>query len=182
MRVIGIVGLPASGKGEFSRIAGAMGIPVVVMGDVIRASVKEAGLPETDQSFGLVAQQLRDLHGMGAIAVSSVPFIRATGAPVVLVDGIRGDAEVAIFRHKFPDFHLIGIQSEFFARLNRLSQRGRTDDVLSAEELLRRDEREISWGLDRALAEADQMLTNDGTIPEYSARVHALLARLQGVA
>lgn len=182
MKVIGIVGLPASGKGEFSRIAAAMGIPVVVMGDVIRAAVKEAGLQKTDQNFGFIAQQLRDLYGMGAIAVRSVSFIRATGAPVVLVDGIRGDAEVAIFRHEFPDFHLIGIQSEFSARLARLSQRGRADDMLSAEELHRRDEREISWGLDRALAEADRTLTNDSTIAEYSARVHALLAGLQGVA
>ena len=180
MKVIGIVGLPASGKGEFSRIAEAMGIPVVVMGDVIRAAVKEAGLPETDQSFGQVAQQMRDLHGMGAIAVSSVPFIRATGAQVVLVDGIRGDAEVAIFRQEFPDFHLIGIRSDFSIRLARLSQRGRTDDVLTAEKLRRRDEREIRWGLDRALTGADLTLTNDSTIEEYSAEVHAHLTALQG--
>ncbi|MDD4299556.1 MAG: dephospho-CoA kinase, partial [Methanomicrobium sp.] len=32
MQVIGVVGLPASGKGEFSRIAKEMNIPVVVMG------------------------------------------------------------------------------------------------------------------------------------------------------
>ena len=32
MKVIGVVGLPASGKGEFSRIAAGLGIPVVVMG------------------------------------------------------------------------------------------------------------------------------------------------------
>jgi len=182
MRVIGIVGLPASGKGEFSRIAQELGIPVVVMGDVIRAGVQMAGLPATDQNFGLVAQQMRDQDGMGAIALRSIPFIRGTGAPVVLIDGIRGDAEVAIFRREFPDFHLIGIRSGFSTRLARLSQRGRVDDMLSAEELHRRDEREISWGLDRALAAADRTLTNDGTIAEYSAAVHTLLAALQGEA
>jgi dephospho-CoA kinase len=182
MKVIGIVGLPASGKGEFSRIAAEMGIPVVVMGDVIRAAVKEAGLSETDQNFGLIAQQLRDQYGMGAIAIRSVPFIRATGAPVALVDGIRGDAEVSIFRQEFPDFHLIGIRSEFSTRLARLSQRGRIDDVLSSEDLRRRDEREMSWGLDRALDAADQTLTNDRTIEEYAARVQTLLAELKGAA
>ena len=30
MKVIGVVGLPASGKGEFSKIAAARGIPVAV--------------------------------------------------------------------------------------------------------------------------------------------------------
>ena len=40
MKVIGIVGMPASGKGEVSRIARDLGIPVVVMGDAIREKVK----------------------------------------------------------------------------------------------------------------------------------------------
>ena len=44
MKVIGVVGLPASGKGEFSKIASGMGIPVIVMGDMIRKAVSEAGL------------------------------------------------------------------------------------------------------------------------------------------
>ena len=44
MKVIGVVGLPASGKGEFSKIAAGMGIPVIVMGDMIRKAVSEAGL------------------------------------------------------------------------------------------------------------------------------------------
>ena len=64
MRVIGVVGLPASGKGEFSRIAAGMGIPVVVMGDVIREAVRAAGLPETDRNMGSVANALRKEGGM----------------------------------------------------------------------------------------------------------------------
>ena len=43
MKVIGVVGLPASGKGEFSKIA-AEWEPVIVMGDMIRNAVKRKGL------------------------------------------------------------------------------------------------------------------------------------------
>jgi len=94
MKVIAIVGLPASGKGEFSRIAADMGIPVVVMGDVIRDAVRAAGLPVTDQNLGSVAHTLRKEEGMAAIAARSLPAIAKQKAEVILVDGIRGDAEV----------------------------------------------------------------------------------------
>ena len=60
MKVIGVVGLPASGKGEFSRVAREMGIPIVVMGDVIRNEVQAAGLPLTDQNLGSTASRLRE--------------------------------------------------------------------------------------------------------------------------
>ena len=65
MKVIGVVGLPASGKGEFSKIAAGMGIPVIVMGDMIRRAVSEAGLEPNDTNFGATANRLRAEKGHG---------------------------------------------------------------------------------------------------------------------
>ena len=178
MQVIGIVGLPASGKGEFSRIAAEAGVPVVVMGDVIRNAVKEAGLPPTDENMGLIANQLRQEEGMDAIALRCVPRIMATKAPLVLIDGIRGDAEVLIFRREFPGFRLIGIDSDFPTRLARVMTRGRSDDLRNGDELKVRDERELSWGLGLALEQADIHIRNDGTLEEFARDVRALLRRL----
>lgn len=181
MKVIGIVGMPASGKGEVSKIARDLGLPVVVMGDAIRERVKEAGLPPTDVNCGAVAGALRADLGMDAIARITIPAIEATAAPVVLVDGIRGDYEVTAFRGHFPDFTLIGIVSSFETRYARLANRGRSDDSLTAEELRVRDERELGWGLGRALALADCRITNEGTLDEFAAEVRALLRRLGGI-
>jgi len=104
MKVLAVVGMPGSGKGEFSAIAREMGIPVVVMGDVIREEVKNQGLPPTDESMGIVARALREKHGMAAIAHVCIPVITRQRADVVLVDGIRGDAEVTLFSETFPEF------------------------------------------------------------------------------
>ena len=93
MKVIGVVGLPASGKGEFSKIASAMGIPVIVMGDVIRNTVKNAGLEPTDANLGAIANKFRAERGMDAIAHLCIAAIEEQHAPLVVVDGIRGDAE-----------------------------------------------------------------------------------------
>lgn len=179
MRVIGVVGLPASGKGEFSRIARSLGIPVVVMGDVIREAVISSGLPVTDQNLGEMAGNLRKEGGMAVIAELCIPAIENTLSPIVLVDGIRGIAEVDLFRSRFPEFTLIGIDAPFDARLERLSSRGREDDQLGRDELTERDRREISWGLGRALASADYLILNESTVEAFAAQARALLDQIR---
>jgi dephospho-CoA kinase len=178
MKVIGVVGLPASGKGEFSRIAAGMGIPVVVMGDVIRDAVCSAELPVTDANLGSMANTLRNEEGMAAIAIRSLRMIAQQKAPVVIVDGIRGDAEVDLFRSRFDDFILIGVDAPFATRLARLSARGRADDVHDAADLVARDSREISWGLGRALSLADYLILNDGSMEEFGEKARSLLTEL----
>ena len=179
MKVIGVVGLPASGKGEFSRIARSMGIPVVVMGDVIREAVIRAGLPVTDENLGRTAGELRRVGGMAAIAELCIPEIERTAAALVLVDGIRGDAEVDLFRSRFGGFILIGVDAPFEDRLARLSSRGREDDRLSRDELIERDRREISWGLGRALAQADFLILNDRSVEAFGNQARRLIEEIR---
>ena len=116
---------------------------------------------------------------MDAIANRCVAVIVQQDAPLVLVDGIRGDAEVRVFRRRFPGFVLVAIDSSFEHRLERLGARGRSDDGTSAAALRVRDQRERRWGLDAALAMADVRIRNDGTLAEYAAAVHELLDGLE---
>jgi len=155
-----------------------MGIPVVVMGDVVREETQKAGLAPTNGNLGAVAQRLRRDEGMDAIARRCVPRIRAIDAPVVLVDGIRGTPEVRLFRGEFPGFVLIGIQAPFSERVARISSRGREDDRDTSLALGRRDIREAGWGLDRALASADHVLENSGTLGEFVLSSRKLLRKI----
>jgi dephospho-CoA kinase len=180
MKVIGVVGLPASGKGEFAKIAAGNGVPVIVMGDMIRRAVQEEGLPPTDASMGVVANRLRAERGMDAIAQLCVPVIRQQIAPLVIVDGIRGDSEVRLFRKHFPGFVLVAIETSFEKRLGRLGNRGRSDDIMTAATLRARDERELGWGMGAALAMAHYRISNDGDLPAFTASVVSLLHRLEG--
>jgi len=179
MKVIGVVGLPASGKGEFARIASREGIPVIVMGDMIRKEVSDAGLEPTDSNFGATATRLRAERGMDAIGQLCVPEIRRQKAPLVLIDGIRGDAEVNLFRREFSQFTLIRIDSSFDNRLSRVAARGRSDDFKTADELHNRDERELGWGLGNALKQADFHIENNGTLDDFSVAIHKLLDKIR---
>jgi dephospho-CoA kinase len=178
MKVIGVVGLPASGKGEFSKIAAGMGIPVIVMGDMIRNAVREAGLEPTDANFGSMANRLRSEGGMDAVAKLCIPEIQKQSAPLVLIDGIRGDTEVALFRSHFSGFVLVSIDSSFENRLTRIAARARSDDFTSADALRNRDEREQKWGLLAALKSANVHICNEGTLEEFSRAVSTLLAKI----
>jgi dephospho-CoA kinase len=182
MRLIGVVGLPGSGKGEFSRCAGELGIPVLVMGDVIRRIAKERGLPAEDAVLGRISGELRGELGRGAIALLMLPTLATLGAPVALIDGIRSDAEVDEFRRAVPGFVLVGVRSSFDTRFARLANRGRTDDVADTEALRRRDERELGWGLGNALDAAEAIVTNEGSLAKYCDEVRALLVSLKGEA
>ena len=170
--------MPASGKGEFSKIAAGMGIPVIVMGDMIRNAVRAAGLEPNDTNFGATANRLRAEHGMDAIARLCVPEIRKQEAPLVLVDGIRGDTEIALFRKNFPGFTVISIDSAFDKRLTRIAARARSDDFTTADALRNRDERELGWGLGNALKMADLHITNEGSLDQFTRDVQNLLSNL----
>jgi len=179
MRVIAVVGLPASGKGEFSRLAGEMKIPVIVMGDVVRKAVQDAGLPLTDNNMGEMSCHLREGLGRDALAQLVIPEIQAQTARVVLVDGIRSDAEVETLRRNFPDFVLTGLDVPFDIRLARLGGRGRADDTIGTEGLRMRDERELGWGMGKALEMADHTLRNEGSVSDFETEVRGLLKKLR---
>lgn len=179
MKVLGVVGLPASGKGEFSKIAAGMDVPVIVMGDAIRREVEKRGLDPTDANLGAVASALRAERGMDAIAFLCVPEIQRQTAPLVLVDGIRGDAEVTVFRRMFPDFTLISIESSFETRLERIKTRRRSDDFESAGDLRRRDTRELSWGLQKAMEGADIHVCNEKSLEDFSFEVRRILEQVR---
>ena len=178
MKVIAFVGMPGAGKSEAAGVAREMGLPVVVMGDVLREEVRERGLPPTDQNIGAVANQLRREEGMDAIARRCIPKIEALRARAVVIDGIRGIAEVETFRRTFgEDFTLVRVDAPFELRLERLRRRARSDDVGSADWLKQRDEREISWGMDTAIEVAAQSVVNLDPIERFRQEVRTVLRR-----
>jgi len=176
--VVGIVGLPGSGKSEAATVAEELGVPVVTMGDVIRAACRERGLdPATHH--GQVAQQLRAENGPAAIAEASLPSIEEglADAGLVLVDGIRSDVEVERFESAFGDvFTLVSVETPFETRAERLDIRGRdADSDEGGESLAERDERELEFGMGEAMDRAGITLENTGSLGQFHDRIRELL-------
>lgn len=176
MRVIATVGLAGSGKGEFASIAESADIPVVTMGDVIRAECRDRGLDPAEH-HGEVAGKLREENGPTAVAEASLPHIKAAleDHATVVVDGIRSGDEVDVFEERFGEsFVLVGVEAPFEVRKARIEERGR-DDVEDGESLAARDERELGFGLDEALDRADITIENTDSLERFHERVRGVL-------
>ena len=180
MKIIAFVGLPLSGKSTASSVAREMGIPVVTMGDIVREEVRKRGLELTDENAGKVASELREKEGMDAIAKRCLPRVREAGKGkgVVVIDGIRGIAEVERFKKAFgDDFVLIAIESPVELRFERARKRNREDDqgISSIDDLRRRDEREISWGMLDAMKVANLTVENVSDIEDFKDKIRNIL-------
>ncbi|MCQ1536780.1 flagellar hook-basal body complex protein FliE [Methanosarcina sp. KYL-1] len=176
MKIIAFVGMPASGKSEAARTASEMGVPVVNMGDVIRKEVLKQGLEPSDANTGMVATDLRKREGMDAVAKRCVSQIRESGSELVVVDGVRGIAELECFRREFgKSFILIAVYAPLDTRFGRVQKRGRSDDMDSIDGLRNRDERELGWGMGDAIIASNAEIENDSTLEAFKEKVIEVL-------
>ena len=191
MRVVGITGMPGAGKSEAVQVAAKNGFPVVRMGDLVWEEVEARGLPRDAQHVGDVASAMRQEHGDDVWAKRTVERVRGLKEPkptnghqrppsgLAVIDGIRSNHEVQTLRAELGrDFILVAIHTDPDERHGRLDKRGRDDDPGDADGHLKRDERELGWGLARTIALADEMIVNDGDLETFQAQVEGLLDRI----
>ena len=173
--------MPGSGKSEAMEVAKARGIPVVRMGDLIWEEVERQGLPRDAKHVGEVANKMRASHGKDVWAIRTCERVRkeAPGHKLVLIDGIRSHEEVDTFRRELgSEFDLVAIHTDPEHRFDRMVKRARADDSTDPAVLKARDEREMTWGIARTIALADEMVVNDGTLAQFRHKVERLLDRL----
>jgi dephospho-CoA kinase len=170
--VLGLVGMPGSGKSEAANIGREYGFRVVVMGDVIRKEVARLQLEPTPENVGRVMLELRQQHSPSIVAQLCLTHIANTGGDRILIEGIRSMAEVTEFKDSFPQFIVLSIHSSPTTRLQRILHRGRSDDADNHHFFLERDQRELHVGIGSVIALADYVVINEGTLPAFHKQIH----------
>ena len=176
-RVLVLTGLPGSGKSVASEIAGMMGIPVITMGDLIRAETAIRGLEPNGDNIGKVAVDLRKEFGDDVVLRRLWPDIQAAVSkhPLVLIDGMRSTPEKeALIELMGNEPDILAILASERIRNSRLSGRGRSDD----EGTSTRDTRERNWGVEAIIDEANYRIRNEDGLNSFRAEVKALLEGL----
>ncbi len=181
--IIGLVGMPGSGKGECAKIAAEQGFTVVNMGDLVREYTKKSGLDLTDENIGGTAHAEREKFGYDIWAKRTVGRIKELNLPeneLVVIDGIRGESEVKMFYESFgEDFKTIGIKMPKTRRFELLQQRSRSDAPMTFQEFEIRESREVTWGIKKALDDTDYIILNTGTLEELEESFYELLNIIQ---
>ena len=174
--IIGLAGMPGSGKGVFVETAKKRGFDVVRMGDVVWDFVRKEGLKINDENVGKTADLERKKFGYGIWAERTLPFIKNKKT---VIDGIRSVEEVNVFRKHFQDFTLISIHSSPETRYRRIMSRKRIDDTFSKKEFDERDKRELSWGIGKVIALSDVVIVNEGGVDGFRENAEKILEKYE---
>ena len=176
-RVVAVCGMPGSGKGEFAQVLTENKIPVLSMGDMVRAEVRRLELEESPGIFGEIAAQLRALHGEDVLAVRLADAVdtHLESNSLVLIEGMRGTAERIVFENRWGEnFFSVAVVASPDVRFTRIQNRGRSEDGdLNAFEL--RDARERGWGLEEIIKESNFIIDNNVELDTFRNSCHAWL-------
>ena len=177
--IVAVAGLTGSGKSVFVHVATERGYSVVVMGDEVREEAKRRGIEATSENMGRIMLELRRLEGEASIARRCIPKIEKTRESRVVVDGVRSLSEVEEFRSHFASVVAVAVHSSPETRFRRLYSRQRSDDPKNWNIFRERDLRELSVGLGNAIAMAEHVIVNEGTLSAAKSRAAEVLSEIE---
>lgn len=203
MKVIGVTGMPGSGKGIVAGVARNLGFQVIRMGDIIREEAQRR-----DADIGETAIKLRKEYGEFVVAERCIEKIKTfkqskkdslphknnddsktdgesrdnsksgddpKDQPLIIIEGIRSPFEVKLFKKHFHNFKVISVNSTPETRFKRLINRKRADDSNLRSDFVQRDIRELKFGVGEVIATADYMVVNEGSIKRLKSIIRSIL-------
>lgn len=175
-----IAGLPGAGKTTVAKTLAEMGMPVISMGDVMREEARKRGRSEDINSMRLFMVQLRRERGEAVVARLTLEKLEGVDSPTVVIDGLRSEEELDAFKKAADRTFLILVESDLQHRFQRLSRRARPDDPKKVDDLKKRDDTELTVGLEKLMSQEGTRLVNEGDLPSLRKKVVDLV-REQGI-
>jgi len=152
--------MPGAGKSTIAAGLQKKGFVSINMGDAVRVEAKKRKLEPTGQNLGKLMLELREKNGQGAVAELIKDQIINSKSDVVVIDGVRSNAEIEVLK-KIATVKLLSIHASTGTRYNFLSTRKRTDDPQDRGTFDERDNREIGVGISASIALADESISNN---------------------
>jgi len=177
--IVAVAGLPGSGKSVMVHAAAEKGYAVVVMGDEVREEARTRGVEATPENMGRIMLELRRLEGEASIARRCIPKIEKILESRVVVDGVRSLSEVDEFKSRFACVVGVAVHSSPETRFRRLYSRRRSDDPKDWAIFRERDLRELGVGLGNAIAMAEYLIVNEGTLSATKNRAAEVLGEIE---
>lgn len=166
--MIAIVGMAGAGKTEAVRyFVEQKGFSKIYMGSPVLGGLKAQGLPWTQEHEKRYREELRQKHGMAAMAILLTSQISALRQQTdkVLLESLYSWEEYQFLKKRFPELMLVCVVARPIRRYERLHQR--LERPLTTEEARARDIAEIE-GTNKGgpIAIADFLVVNEGTLDE----------------
>ncbi|MBR3113258.1 MAG: AAA family ATPase [Methanobrevibacter sp.] len=171
MKVMGISGMPGSGKSFISDIATERGAIIVSMGDIVREEAKKRG-----ESSKETAKNLRAEFGqyiISELTIKKIKKLQEEGIEnSIVVEGIRSLHEVDMFREEFDNFIIVSVFANPTLRFERLKLRMREDDSTDFNVFDARDRTELGFGIGSVISLSDKLIINESDVESYCEKIN----------
>jgi dephospho-CoA kinase len=163
--IVALTGMPGAGKTTVANYLAQKGIPLLIMGDVVREAAQNDGLEPTSDNLSKLMLRLREKNGPEAIAYLVANKIKTMKREnkefgVVIVDGVRSMAEIQVLR-SVGNVKLLAIHGSTLTRYSHIRERARSDVPSNIGEFDKRDKVEMGVGISDAIALADETISNN---------------------
>ena len=163
--IVALTGMPGAGKTTVANYLAQKGIPLLIMGDVVREAAQNDGLEPTSGNLAKLMIRLRKKNGPEAIAHLIANKIKTMKNEdkefaVVIVDGIRSMAEIEVLK-RVGQVKLLAIHGSILTRYSHIRERARSDIPSNINEFDMRDRVEMEVGISDAIALADETISNN---------------------
>jgi dephospho-CoA kinase len=163
--IVALTGMPGAGKTTVANYLAQKGIPLLIMGDVVREAAQNDGLEPTSGNLAKLMIRLRKKNGPEAIAHLIANKIKTMKNEdkefaVVIVDGIRSMAEIEVLK-RVGQVKLLAIHGSILTRYSHIRERARSDVPSNINEFDKRDRVEMEVGISDAIALADETISNN---------------------
>ncbi len=157
--------MPGAGKSTIAEGLKLKGYEIINMGDAVRAEAKNRNLEPNGENLGKLMLELREKNGPGAVANLIKPQIQNSQSDVIIIDGIRSNAEIQVLKNS-GNLKILFINASTDTRFEYLTNRGRSDDPENRETFEKRDDRELGVGISTSIALADETISNNSLTKE----------------
>ena len=171
MIAIGAVGFNGSGKDALIEyLHETHGLPMLSMGDLVRAMAAERGIRPTRSNLHEISHQAIKQYGAEVFARRLIARIQERSWDAVGITGIRTPADARAFREHFgQDFLLVHVRvGDPHTRFERVRRRDEARDPGSYARFLQQDQEEKEmFHIEETIQQADITIDNDGTLQDF---------------
>ena len=180
MRVIGLTGRNASGKGAVAEHLKELGFKYRSLSDVLRQELTARGQEHTRENLIAIGRELRSAGGSQVLAERIVGQLESDHDHVI--DSIRHPSEAAYLQQNCDGFVLWEIYASSEIRFARIKSRGRIGDPETLEQFeafekaeARRTE-ESGQDLDGTAELMDLRIVNEASMDVLAAEIQSALS------
>ncbi|MCW1892468.1 MAG: AAA family ATPase [Candidatus Uhrbacteria bacterium] len=178
--VIGIIGMPASGKGTVADyLQKTHSTPKLRFSDALSTILERLHLEKTRDHQITLSEVLRETCGEDILSRAIQIGIQKSPSPVIVVDGVRREGDITTLK-EVADFHLLGVDAAAETRYERAKKRAEKPEEAnqSFEDFLKLDQRSTELTTRELMKQASMTFDNNGSFEHLYEQIDQYLSAI----